>query len=1215
MHGNGINLYFSHSVERLVDALSMQLQHQQSTQPVFEAPKVLVPNANMQRFLQLSLASKNGVCAHIDFPFLETGLFQIVNDLGQFKQQQLNGQLLSWLILGLLKSEDVFDNVYYQPIRNYLNDQESNQLRATKLWQLSRKLAVLLLDYESQRPEMVDAWSQGKLVFPNSHDLHLQQLEKMQQHLYGEITAISQNHQLSTLYQLGRELQQSQIDTTEKPIHLFTPSRLSQLHRQLIIQLGQWLPIHIYQLNVCVEYWEDMQTDGEVRWCQTKLKQLQKLKVELRDEDGQFLEANQHRAESFAELAHFADENPLLRAWGKPGREALKLFSEIENDAIHSSIKYHDHWLLPEELTQQSLLHLLQFNVLQREPNQQKITDLAQLKSLQMAAAPSIYREVEAVYNNILWNLKQDERLLQNDIALLVTDMNKYRFVIEQVFESLNQRCQTQLQYAIVDSSAATESRYAEAVLDLFKVLDDDFIRASVFKWLDNSCVKAANQFDDKDWFDWLMAVEHLGIYCGYDQLYAATAERKDIEKLFTWEQGLQRLHRTLAVMDEDTEQLSFLDAARIGQFSVLIETLYQFKKQNQQPKTVRQWEQQLNRMFDLLLAMPADEPREQYVQLALQQSLLKLANTQADLVLSYADIKQFIQHELKQIPASKGSYLTGGVVCAALQPMRPIPFKITYVLGMDETTFPGQLQKETLDLTNRSRRIGDINVVENKNYLFLETLMCTREKLYLSYVSQDLQKDEVIEPSPVLLTLKSACEDLLDLDQLAIEAFPIVKLPLDASDGFETDHVQNSFSDWMVNFSYTDLLLYCEKNQLDNYPQPNNAIHQQQWELFKNNTGKIVELVESESSKTATSTEIIEIDASQLADFLINPQAAILKKQGILSKHPEDVSLIDSEPQDISGLIKHRIFVASIEDWLENPQTANFNQLLEQHHKQQLLKSKAPVDLFANLEMFDGIELQLEEQLKPQVVNSELIGSVRVGDSKVQEQPGLSVKGVKLQLDDGQQVIINGLAEHVFADNKVLSGQVVISSGSKDSQWNSKLAKPFINWCLWQLTEDIPVQEPFVVNLVFPKKVHQVELKPWLVEDDSFSTKTDIGNYLKALVTDYLNEQSIYLPLELLTQLKVPKKQTEAKLPLLAPNSKAQWVNYLAFDFNELDETDFQLIGDKYLSSTKWPSHEEILKLVEFKLTEHPADAYRKHLLPLFAMVHGHFNEASGDQ
>jgi|GEM_PF-1162311 len=1231
MSQNKINLFFSHSVEGLAQVLSEQLNQQQAQGDIFTAPKVLVPNANMQRYLQLTMAKNNGICAHVDFPFLETGLFHTVNQLLGSQYQHLNGSMVAWSVWRLLHDETLLNDAAYAPIKTYLSGQTADRLLAAKRWQLSQKLAKLMLDYESQRPEMVHQWLQGRCVFKGSQNQHLSLLEKMQQDLYVRLFKHETTPAAITLFQAANLLANHTKTTSQAAIHIFTPSRLSQLHRKLLVQLGQSMSLHIYSLNVCSEYWEDLQTEQEIRWQQNVLRQYKQHPIVTVDAEGQAIDAIE-TAEVFVELEAFAEENELLKAWGKPGREALKLFSEIEEDAIHHSIIYQDDWLVPDFSGTESLLQMVQSNVLNRNSEGNQSIDPMTFNSIQFANAPSITREIEAVYNSILWNLQHNPDLALNDIAVLVTDMNAYRFVLEQVFEELNHEHQLQLSYAIVDSSAAKESRYAEAVLDLFAVLDDDFIRASVFKWLENPCVQAGNHFDYNDWQDWLLVVDHLGIYCGFSNLYPADGATEDelaVDKLFTWQQGLARLHLSLASLPENADALdvSAIGAERIGQLSVLLETLYQYKLRLDQVQTATQWEQQLNQLFDLLIAVPADDQKEQNIQMALQQSLLHLAEAQPDLLLDFADIKQFISHEIQQLPASKGSYLSGGVVCAALQPMRPIPFKLTYILGLDERTFPGQSLNETLDLTQRSRRIGDINPIENNNYLLLETLMCTREKLYLSYVGMDLLKDEVIEPSATFSTLYNYCNDLIDFSALEQQALPITQLPLDASESGHFDGSELELQDWAVNHAYSDYLLWASRQQADWQPQSQqlSAAQQRVWQKVSavkqteqqaQDNSQNIELSlaalfspHAKGALLTTNQDTIQLDTAELAAYLANPQAAVLQQLGIISKHPDDRSLVEHEPLQMPSLLKHQIFTDSIQQWLQQP--ADLTTLIQHQHQKHLRLSQAPLAFFADLADLTQVETALDQQLKPQLQDKSFLGRLKMGPAKSQLAADVTVDAVVLSLDSGRKVRITALAEQVYQQGGYLSDQVIISSSKKNSAWNTKLLKPFINWCLWQLSDQLKVAEVFKVHLVFPEKIQSIEFKPWYADGESFATRSTIENYLKQLLSDYLEKPAQFLPSELLSLFKVAvKPDVPQQIPFLKKSSKAKDISYLAYDLKDMTEADIAAVVEKYHKGMQWPDYEEIFKLVEVQPSDEPLAAYRNHLMPLFTMVCAELSE-----
>ena len=82
---------------------------------------------------------------------------------------------------------------------------------------------------------------------------------------------------------------------------------------------------------------------------------------------------------------------------------------------------------------------------------------------------------------------------------------------------------------------------------------------------------------------------------------------------------------------------------------------------------------------------------------------------------------------------------------------MRSLPFRFVFLCGLGEGRFPVPSGPDPLDLTLVHRSIGDVNSRERDKYLFLETLVSARERLYLSYVDRDAQTGEPLEPSPVV--------------------------------------------------------------------------------------------------------------------------------------------------------------------------------------------------------------------------------------------------------------------------------------------------------------------------------------------------------------------------------------------------------------------------------------------------------------------------------
>ncbi len=1195
-------------MEQLAAQLATNLAaEKRATNNPLAPQKVIVPNANMQRYLQLYMASSQGVCANIEFPFLENGLHEYLCGFESADEPLavLSQRALTNKIFVILAAPEVVDLSAFDLLRQYLSADDPAELSSQKKWQLAQRLAILLINYELQRPEMVLLWLQGHSQFKFSQNAYLRDIEALQKALYGRLSQDPSAGQ--TLFQRYQQIDWQQAQPQSQALHLFTPSRLSSFHRQLLCQFGQYLDVHIYQLNVCCEYWEDVRTPREDAW----MASVQATPVLAKNLTGEPITADptdDSAAEVFFEMDDSNIENPLLKAWAKPGREALRLFSQLEDDALHLAVHYSNDWLQSEVVRNDGILHVIQDTVLYRERGQALINSAVQLNSLQLARAPSLQREVEAVYNNILWNLQQDASLMLTDIAVLVTDMEAYRFVIEQVFAEKNQQHQTTVAYSLIDSTVKTESVFAQAVLGLFDILEDDLMRSGVFKWLANVCVKQALELNDETTADWLDWVTELGVYSGFDRLYQS--EDAQLAARFTWQQGLQRLRQSLATL---TAEHLTEDASRIGHLAWVIESLHDWRGILHKKQSAAQWSRTLNHLFDTFIAIPESHDKEILVRQAINESLMALVDHTAGAELDYHEIKYYVEQELTQLSASKGNYLSGGVVCAALQPMRPIPFKVTYILGLDEKSFPGQLYRETLDLTQRSRQIGDINQVENMNYLFLETLICTRNKLYLSYVAQDLVKDEEILPSPVIRELQAYAETLMDPEALGMSAYPVATIPLDAAD--ETGFVApTAASDWLLNYTAVDYYKYLlrhDRSQARQFIKTHQAGHSHLDPACV--LPDVADVPTTEATTERIDHDGLAVQVSALAKFLENPALSFVSSVGASSQLLDDQINVSHEPFVMDGLARHGLFEQAVQAYLTSDLHQSSEQTLmhylRQNYQQLAAQSKLPIELFAELGQFEDL------------ANHRTFAALITELSSATALPGPVVFGegwqhqpVHQQTDPlvfelaGQTHSLNGAWEGLYATAGCLSHQVVVTSSVVTGQWHKSIIKPFIFWCMAQLDPTVQVAENFELRLVARKQVHSFTFKRWSFDDIQFTTNSQIKAYLEHLLNEYIAVELTHLPFELMNGFKVSTADREVTIPYIKANSKAKEVHAFAYQPDAISQDETQALQSSYQHQAKqWllnHSYHELLLAMPLKTASQALAVYRRRLLPLHVMA-----------
>ena len=70
---------------------------------------------------------------------------------------------------------------------------------------------------------------------------------------------------------------------------------------------------------------------------------------------------------------------------------------------------------------------------------------------------------------------------------------------------------------------------------------------------------------------------------------------------------------------------------------------------------------------------------------------------------------------------------------------------------------FPSAEGFGALDLRAGARQPGDVTPREQDEYIFLETLLAARERLYLSYVRRDAATGERKDPSSALIALRDS--------------------------------------------------------------------------------------------------------------------------------------------------------------------------------------------------------------------------------------------------------------------------------------------------------------------------------------------------------------------------------------------------------------------------------------------------------------------------
>ncbi|HMD68237.1 MAG TPA: exodeoxyribonuclease V subunit gamma, partial [Chitinivibrionales bacterium] len=563
-------------------------------------------------------------------------------------------------------------------------------------------------------------------------------------------------------------------------VFLFGVTKMSHFHRNTLVEISQMdgVTLEVFLTNPCAEFWEDVDARRS-----RSVRRSWKYDSGRKDAAIPAREPDDYKQENL-DFANLPGDHPLLELWGGAGKENIFLWCP----QAQWNFEYHSPAWAESGETPATLLKAVQYSLLRGQSALPDCKDgWTSDGSLLVLACPERGREIEELREQILDMVSAGKINTLNEAVVYVPDPAEYVAHIQRVFGAFRPGEPGHIPFSIL-AAPGSDSVFSQGMHVFLELAGDMFDRPRVFSFLANPMVCSSMEISVEDINAWERWAEALGIFRGFDR--AHRQQMGDIGEAasdaHTFELGMARLLcgdlaagplalDYLLVDNKDYgparippyRDFDTADRGRLEKFCCAVEKLHRdcdglrtaAESGNGDPvaaltEITRRW---FGKIPDSGAVNAGAEARVLRDFLDSLQSILPIQH--ASHPSGNSMFREFLALAGSCLPgelAGGSAAWTGGITFAPLRPAMIVPHRAVFAVGLGATAFPGTADRPGWDLLAHRRIVGDSDPVRDNRFAFLELFHAARERLVLSFVSRNMQKEQDLQPSSVVLELEA---------------------------------------------------------------------------------------------------------------------------------------------------------------------------------------------------------------------------------------------------------------------------------------------------------------------------------------------------------------------------------------------------------------------------------------------------------------------------
>jgi exodeoxyribonuclease V gamma subunit len=753
---------------------------------------VLVQSNGIAQWLKLALASDTDACE----PGCGIAAAMNINLPGRFHWQAYRAvlgnlpetspfdkNLLSWRLLRLLPT--LLAEPEFEALRHFLSDDSGQR----KQFQLAQRLADLLDQYQIYRADWLQDWARGvnQITRQNLHaampDEQSWQAE-LWRRLLNDIAPEARNSGRAQIHQQFLQACQQLTPDNRPPglprrVVVFGISSLPRQSLETLAAIARCTQVLLCVHNPCSHYWGDIIEPHTAQRLFARPYKRQPPRPDMPQvSDNGSQDSNNA---TFDDL--FLRGNPLLAAWGKQGRDYIRLLDEHDQRADYEQL-FQDNKLnidLFDAPVEIDLLSRIQGDIFHLRSLDEARAAHTAIKTdtkntgLGFHIAHSAQREVEILQDHLLDLFAADPTLRPRDILVMVPDINQFAPHIQAVFGRINRDDPRFIPFTISDQGKRHQAPIYLALATLMNLPSSRFGVSELLDLMDVPAVQNAFDLDAADKSLLHRWTESAGIRWGLNatqrtaQGMPASLDTVALEQN-TWHFGLRRMLLGYAVGSNDAWQdiepfaeVGGLSAAVTGKLTHLLRVLEHYWHLFQQPADPETWSARISALLNQCFV--AEDDRDTLLINRAEQRLQNwtdaCAQAQFNEKLPLEVVNEYFLESLDELDLSQ-RFMAGAVNFATLMPMRAIPFRHICLLGMNDGDYPRQVNSVDFDLMRQDYRPGDRSRREDDRYLFLEAMLSARNSLYISWTGRSIRDNSERPPSVLVAQLRDYVRDTM---------------------------------------------------------------------------------------------------------------------------------------------------------------------------------------------------------------------------------------------------------------------------------------------------------------------------------------------------------------------------------------------------------------------------------------------------------------------